>query len=292
MRARQLLAVCKKHDGFWDVVQHYPTSLRSAARVLVNNGGLLWELTKRDFVGRYKGSFLGLAWSLFNPLLMLMIYTFVFGVAFKARWGTASDDSRVNFAIVLFSGLIVHGLFAECLMRSPTLITSNANYVKKVVFPLEILPLVSLGSALGHFLVSFVVLIFFCLISGTGLHTGGILLPIILLPMLLIVIGLSWVFASLGVYLRDSAQVIGMISTVLLFLAPIFYPISSLPPVYQKLLIFNPITLPVLQVRGLLLWGEPINWGAWATSLAVGIAIFYLGFAWFQKTRKGFADVL
>ncbi|MBY3515011.1 ABC transporter permease [Rhizobium laguerreae] len=267
-------------------------SLLSAARILARNGGLVWELTKRDFVGRYKGSFLGLAWSLFNPLLMLSIYTFVFGVAFKARWGTAGDGSRANFSIVLFSGLIVHSLFAECLMRSPTLITSNANYVRKVVFPLEILPLVSLGSALGHFLVSLAVLIVFCVISGTGLHLSGILLPIVLLPMLLIVVGLSWFFASLGVYLRDSAQVIGMISTILLFLAPIFYPIDSLPPVYQKLLVFNPITLPVVQVRGLLLWGEGINWGAWATSMVVGLAIFYLGFAWFQKTRKGFADVI
>jgi len=274
------------------VIQHYPTSLLSAARILVRNGGLLWELTKRDFIGRYKGSFLGLAWSLFNPLLMLTIYTFVFGVAFKARWGTAGDDSRSNFAIVLFSGLIVHGLFAECLIRSPTLITSNPNYVKKVVFPLEILPLVSLGSALGHFLVSLLVLIVFCVISGTGLHPSGILLPIVLLPMLLIVLGLSWFFASLGVYLRDFVQVIGMISTVLLFFAPIFYPISSLPPFYQGLLIFNPITLPVVQVRGLLLWGEAINWSAWAASMVVGLVIFYLGFAWFQKTRRGFADVL
>ncbi|SCB59657.1 lipopolysaccharide transport system permease protein [Rhizobium aethiopicum] len=291
MQAQQLLMVCQTFAGP-GVIQAYPTSLLSAARIFLRYRGLLWELTKRDFAGRYKGSFLGLAWSLFNPLLMLSIYTFVFGVAFKARWGTPSEDSNANFAIVLFSGLIIHGLFAECLVRSPTLITSNVNYVKKVVFPLEILPLVSLGSALGHFLVSLVVLIAFCAIVGTGLHSSGILLPIVLLPMLLIVVGLSWFFASLGVYLRDFAQVIGIVSTILLFLAPIFYPISSLPPVYQKLLIFNPITLPVVQVRGLLLWGERINWGAWAISMVVGLAVFNLGFVWFQKTRKGFADVL
>ncbi|MBB3944609.1 lipopolysaccharide transport system permease protein [Rhizobium skierniewicense] len=263
----------------------------AVVKTLIHNRGLLWELTKRDFVSRYKGSVFGLAWSLFNPLLMLAIYTFVFSVAFKARWG-AGNDSQVNFAIVLFSGLIVHALFAECLMRAPTIIAANANYVKKVVFPLEILPLMTMGSALGNFIVSLVVLMFFCLISGTFIHPAGLLLPIILLPLLLMTLGLSWFLASLGVYLRDFAQVIGMLTTVALFLAPVFYPISALPPAYQSLLTLNPITLPVLQVRDALLWGAPLNWVAWAMSLLVSLAVFYLGFAWFQKTRRGFADVL
>lgn len=263
----------------------------AAVRALTRNRGLLWELTKRDFVSRYKGSVFGLAWSLFNPLLMLAIYTFVFSVAFKARWGTA-DENQVNFAIVLFSGLIVHALFAECLVRAPSLIAMNANYVKKVVFPLEILPLMTMGSALGNFAVSLVVLIFFCFVSGTPLQPAGLLLPILLLPMLLMILGLSWFLASLGVYLRDFAQVIGMLTTVALFLAPIFYPISALPPGFQSLLILNPITLPVIQLRDALLWAEPLNWVAWGVSLMVGLAVFSLGFAWFQKTRRGFADVL
>lgn len=272
-------------------MMNYPVDPLSAARSLTRNGGLLWELTKRDFVGRYKGSVLGLAWSLFNPLLMLAIYTFVFSVAFNARWGT-SDEGKVDFAIVLFSGLIIHALFAECLVRAPTLIASNANYVKKVVFPLEILPLMTMGSALGHFLVSLSVLIAFCVLSGAELHLAGLLLPVLLLPLLLMILGLSWLLSSLGVYLRDFAQVISMVTTISLFLAPIFYPISALPATYQSLLVLNPITLPVMQLRGALLWGEPINWFAWAVSLVVGLAIFYLGFAWFQKTRRGFADVL
>ena len=272
-------------------MKNYPVSPTAVAETLTRNRGLLWELTKRDFVSRYKGSIFGLAWSLFNPLLMLAIYTFVFSVAFKARWG-AADESQVNFAIVLFSGLIVHALFAECLVRAPTLIVTNTNYVKKVVFPLEILPLMTMGSALGNFMVSLVVLMFFCILSGTPLHPAGLLLPVLLLPLLLMILGLSWFLASLGVYLRDFAQVIGMLTTVALFLAPIFYPISALPPAYQSLLILNPITLPVLQVRDALLWGEPLNWVAWAISLVVALAVFYLGFAWFQKTRRGFADVL
>lgn len=272
-------------------MRNHPVDPLAVARSLTRNKGLLWELTKRDFVARYKGSIFGLAWSLFNPLLMLAIYTFVFSVAFKARWG-AADENQVNFAIVLFSGLIVHALFAECLVRAPSLIVMNANYVKKVVFPLEILPLMTLGSALGNLMVSVVVLILFCIISGTALHAAGLLLPILLLPLLLMILGFSWFLASLGVYLRDFAQIIGMLTTVALFLAPIFYPISALPLVYQSLLILNPITLPVLQVRDALLWGEPLNWTAWGISLIVGLAIFHLGFTWFQKTRRGFADVL
>jgi len=262
-----------------------------ALRTLPRHGDLLWELTKRDFLSRYKGSFLGLTWSLLQPLLMLAIYTFVFSVAFNARWGNGGD-SKVDFAIVLFSGLIIHALFAECLVRSPTLIACNQNYVKKVVFPLEILPLMSIGSALGQFGLSLFVLLVFCAMASTPLHATGLLLPILLLPMLLMVLGISWFLASLGVYFRDLAHIIGMITTVSLFLAPIFYPIDALPANYQALLTLNPITLPVNQLRSALLWGEPLNWSAWSASLLAGLIVFYLGLTWFQKTRRGFADVL
>jgi lipopolysaccharide transport system permease protein len=150
----------------------------------------------------------------------------------------------------------------------------------------------ALGSALGHFLVSLLVLVIFCVFSGAPLHVGGLLIPILLLPMLLIALGLSWLLSSLGVFLRDFAQVIVMATTITLFLAPVFYPIDALPPLYQAMLVWNPITLPIMQLRAALLWGDPINWVAWSVSLVIGVLVFYLGFAWFQKTRKGFADVL
>lgn len=252
---------------------------------------LLWELTKRDFIGRYKGSMLGVVWSLFNPLLMLAIYTFVFSVAFKAKWG-GGEESKVAFAIVLFSGMIIHSFFAECLNRAPSLIISHPNYVKKVVFPLEILPWMTLLSALMHLLVSFGVLLVFCLLAGVAVHAGTLLIPIILIPLILMMLGLSWLFASLGVYLRDLSQVIGMVTTVALFLAPVFYPIEVLPEAYQALLTWNPITLPVIQLRDLMLWGKPIQWGSWAISLLVGAVVCQVGYWWFQKSRRGFADVL
>lgn len=252
---------------------------------------LLWNLVKRDFIGRYKGSMLGVVWSLFNPLFMLAIYTLVFSVAFKSKWGVG-EESKVAFAIVLFSGIIIHNFFAECLNRAPGLITGHPNYVKKVVFPLEILPVMALLSALMHFLVSFAVLLIFCLLAGVAIHSGALLIPVILVPLVLMLLGLSWAFASLGVYLRDLSQIMGMATTVALFLAPVFYPIEALPEAYQALLAWNPITLPVIQLRDLLLWDKPLNWNQWGSSFVIGLVVCQIGYWWFQKSRRGFADVL
>lgn len=253
---------------------------------------LIWELVKRDFIGRYKGSMLGVVWSLFNPLLMLAIYTFVFSVAFNARWGGHSDESKIAFAIVLFSGIIIHTFYAECLNRAPSLIVIHANYVKKVVFPLEILPWMVLLSALLHFLVSFGALVVFCLLCGVTIHAGALLIPVALLPLVLMIMGMSWILASLGVYLRDLSQVVAMLVTISLFLAPIFYPIENLPQVYRDILTWNPITLPVVQLRNLMLWAKPFEWGAWAVSLVIGVVVCQIGYWWFQKSRRGFADVV
>lgn len=269
----------------------YSSTPASIVNTLYQQRTLLWELAKRDFIGRYKGSFLGVVWSLFNPILMLAIYTFVFSVAFKARWGTGAE-SRVAFAIVLFSGMIIHGLFSECLNRAPGLITSHANYVKKVVFPLEILPWMTLLSALFHFMVSFCVLLFFCLFAKVTVQASALLVPVALIPLVLMILGLSFVFASLGVYLRDLAHLMGMVTTVALFLAPVFYPVDALPADYQPLLVWNPITLPIIQLRDLMFWGRQPDWNDWAGSLIVGLCIFQAGYWWFQKSRQGFADVL
>ena len=261
-------------------------------RSLVQNRELLWELVKRDFIGRYKGSMLGMAWSLFNPLLMLAIYTIVFSVAFKAKWGGTDEENKVAFAIVLFSGMIIHSFFAECLNRAPSLIISHPHYVKKVVFPLEILPWMAILSALLHFFVSFGVLLVFCLLAQVTIHIGVLFTPVILLPLILMILGFSWAFASLGVYLRDLSQVIGMVTTVALFLAPVFYSIDKLPEIYQSILVWNPITLPIIQLRDLMLWNKPILWNQWAISLGIGLLICQTGYWWFQKSRRGFADVL
>ncbi len=253
---------------------------------------LLVLLIKRDVVGRYKGSFLGLLWSFLNPLFMLVIYTFVFGVVFKGRWQASEATTHAEFALILFAGLVVFNLFAECIAKAPGLILSNVNYVKKVVFPLNILPWVSLGSAFFHWLVSVFVWIIFFLFSGYELSWTAVSLPLILLPFALLTLGLSWFLASIGVFMRDIGQVINMVITALLFLSPVFYPLSALPDSLQPYLYLNPLTFIIEQTRNVLIWGKWPNWSALAVYYFIGSVVAVLGFVWFEKTRKGFADVL
>lgn len=256
------------------------------------NKRLILQLSKREVLGRYRGSALGLSWSFFNPILMLVIYTFVFSVVFKARWGTGADESKTDFAIILFVGLLIHGFFAECINRSPMLITSNVSYVKKVVFPLEVLPWVAFCSALFHAGISLLVLLAAQLIFKHSIPATALLLPLVLLPLLLGIMGLSWLFSSLGVYLRDISQITAMFSTVLLFMSAVFFPIDALPEKYQFAIRINPLASIIEQSRNVLVFGRMPDFTAWAIMLAAGALIAWCGFAWFQKTRKGFADVL
>jgi lipopolysaccharide transport system permease protein len=258
---------------------------------LVKHRHLIWQMTKREVIGRYRGSILGLMWSFFHPLLMLAVYTFVFYVVFKARWGNHGDN-KTEFAMLLFTGLIVYSIFAECTNRAPNLIVSNVNYVKKVVFPLEILPLVSLGSALFHAAVSVGVLLLFYGFVHMSVNWTVILFPILLVPLVFFILGLSWFLASVGVYLRDAGQGIGIVTTLVLFLAPIFYPISAIPEIYRSLVYINPLTLIVEQARDVLIWGKQPQWSYLGIYLLCSMVFAWLGFTWFQKTRKGFADVL
>jgi lipopolysaccharide transport system permease protein len=249
-------------------------------------------MTKREVVGRYKGSVVGIAWSLFNPVLMLVIYTFVFSVVFKSRWGAADSDNKTEFATILFVGMIVFNLFAETINRAPSLILSNVNYVKKVIFPLEILPVINLGAALFHAAISFGVLICALLLFNGYLHWTVVFLPIVLIPFIFLIMGVSWFLASLGVYVRDVGQTIGVITTLMMFLSPIFYPISAVPSEFQKIVLMNPLSLIIEQARVVLVFGCSPNLYALGAYGLLAILMMYLGFSWFQKTRKGFADVL
>lgn len=255
------------------------------------NRSLIFTLVKREVVGRYRGSMFGILWSFFHPVLMLAVYTFFFSVIFKARW-SAGSDSKTEFALVLFAGLLVFNLFAECLGRAPSLILANVNYVKKVIFPLEVLPWVSLGSAIFHTLISFCVWLVFYLVFFGVPHLTLLLFPVVLIPLVLFTMGLSWLLASLGVYLRDVGQIISIAITVLMFLSPIFYPASALPAEYRFLLQINPLTSVIELVRDVLIWGKLPDWTTLGIATMVSGVIAWLGFAWFQKTRKGFADVV
>lgn len=258
---------------------------------LLNHRQLIWQMTKRDVIGRYKGSILGLTWSFFNPLIMLIVYTFVFSVVFKARWQTGSD-SKTEFALALFIGMIVHGLLAECVNKAPSLILGNAGYVKKVVFPLDILPWIAMGTTIFHSMVSLLAWSLFFILVNQSFHWTAIFLPFIFLPLILLTMGITWFLASLGVYLRDVGQVTGVFTMVLMFMSPVFYPISNLPERFQPFMYANPLTFILEQSRAVLMWGQLPNWQGLLISLVLSLVVAWLGFAWFQKTRKGFADVL
>jgi lipopolysaccharide transport system permease protein len=260
---------------------------------LWRNRQLIAQMTKREVVGRYKGSAMGLAWSFFNPVFMLVVYTFVFSEIFKSRWGgVGGDESKTQFALVLFVGMIVLSLFSEVLNRAPNLILSNVNYVKKVVFPIEILPVVAMGAALFHTLISVFVLLAAFLTFNGHLHWTVVFAPLVLMPLVALTVGLAWMLASLGVFLRDVGQTIVIITTVLMFLSPVFYPINAVPVRFRLFIMANPLTFIIEQAREVMIWGHLPNWTGLFAYTFVALVVAWLGYAWFQKTRKGFADVI
>ena len=270
-----------------------PTSLAALGKSLWRNRQLIVQMTKREVAGRYKGSAMGLAWSFFNPLFMLTVYTFVFSEIFKSRWGgIGGDNSKTQFAVVLFSGMIVLNLFSEVFNRAPGLIVSNVNYIKKVVFPIEILPVIAMGAALFHSLISLGVLLAAFVLFNGYLHWTVIFIPLILLPLIILSTGLAWMLASLGVFLRDVGQFVGIISTVLMFLAPVFYPLTAVPERFRPFIMANPLTFIIEQAREVLIWGHLPSWLGLGIYTLAAIVVAWAGYAWFQKTRKGFADVL
>ncbi|MEB0013417.1 ABC transporter permease [Glaciimonas sp. Gout2] len=271
----------------------HTTSLLALVKSLWRNRQLILQMTRREVVGRYKGSAMGMAWSFFNPVFMLVVYTFVFSEIFKSRWGgIGGDNSKTQFALVLFVGMIVLNLFSEVLNRAPGLIISNVNYVKKVVFPIEILPVVTIGAALFHSIISLGVLLAAFAIFNGYLHWTALFAPLVLLPLLILTVGLAWMLASLGVFLRDVGQFITIITTVLMFLAPVFYPLTAVPARFLPFIMANPLTFIIEQAREVLIWGHLPNWLGLGGYTLAAIFIAWIGYAWFQKTRKGFADVL
>jgi lipopolysaccharide transport system permease protein len=271
----------------------HSTSFIGLIRSIWRNRYLIRQMTVREVVGRYKGSIMGLAWSFFSPVFMLAVYTFVFSEIFKARWGTGdAGESKTQFAIILFAGLFVLNLFSEVLNRAPTLISSNVNYVKKVVFPIEILPVIAMMAALIHGAINLLVLLSAYLIFNQSIQWTAIFIPFVLLPLVILTTALAWFLASVGVFLRDVGQTIGLITTVLTFLSPVLYPVSAVPERFRPFIMLNPLTFIIEQTRDVLIWGHYPDWAGLAIYTGVALLIAWGGYAWFQKTRKGFADVL
>ncbi|TFZ05156.1 ABC transporter permease [Ramlibacter henchirensis] len=255
---------------------------------------LVRTLAVREIRGRYQGSMGGMLWSVAVPLLMLAIYTFVFSVVFKARWdqGASAADDRTAHAFMLFAGLIVHGLFAEVISRAPQLIPSNPNFVKKVVFPLETLPIVCVLAAVFQAVVSLVILLAAQLIFTGRLQPSAVYVIPVLLPFVVLTTGAAWILCSIGVFVRDLAQLTGIIAMLAMFMSPVFFPLSALPANLQPWMMANPLTFVIEQTRTVLLLGGQPHWPALALYSLLACLVAWLGFACFQLARRKFADVL
>ena len=234
---------------------------------------------------------MGILWSFLNPLLMLGVYTFFFTEVFNARWRPDSN-SKGEFAIALFAGLIIHTFFAECASRAPNLVVSNPSYVKKIVFPLEILPVVSALSALFHMAISIAVLALFQFVITGAVSQTFLLLPAVLVPLVAVACAAGWLLAALGVFLRDVAQTVGVIIMVMMYTSPLFFPIEAMPEKFRGWMYLNPLTVLMTEGRNIMVWSQIPDLAVLARYTAIALLVSWIAFAGFQKARRGFADVL
>ncbi|MGX5730459.1 ABC transporter permease [Pseudoxanthomonas beigongshangi] len=258
---------------------------------LTRHRSLTRELTKREILGRYRGASFGLLWSLISPFLMLLVYTLAFGYILKSRW-PGTNGSTSDFALILFVGLIVHGFFAECLTRAPNLILANTNYVKRVVFPLDILVWSMVLSAFFHLIANTLVLVLLKWAWHGELSWTLLLLPFVYLPLMILTLAVGWVISALGVYLRDISQFVGVLAAAMLFLSSAIVPVKSLPESYRWVFYANPLTFIIDQAREVAIWGRPPDWAMLGLYSLISALLALASFLLFQKMRKGFADVL
>ena len=259
---------------------------------LLNHKYLFLQMLKRDIQKRYRGSQLGFLWAFFYPILMLLVYTFVFGMVMDVKWGVEGQDN-IEFGLILFAGLLCHGLMAEVVIGSVASITSNVQYVKKVVFPLEILSLVSLANALFHMFLGMLILLVIFIATGNQLHWTILLAPVVMFPFVVFLLGLSWFLSVMGVYIRDLGQIVGVLMTVLMFLCSIVFPFDRLPLELQPYVLWlNPLTIIVEQLRAVVLFGQLPDWELLGLYSIGAFAMFFVGTWLFKRTRNGFADVI
>jgi lipopolysaccharide transport system permease protein len=255
---------------------------------LITHRYLLGQLIKRDVLLRYRGAMFGVAWVFLNPLIMLAIFAYVFGQIFQARW--PQQETGAPFWLVLYSGLIAFNIFAEAVSRAPASVRGTPSYVKKIIFPVEILPLVPLGAALVHGAFNFLILL--AALAWTGHLTPSVVLyPVMLLPLLLLALGLSWFFAAWGVYIKDMSQIVPPFVQMLMFLSPVLYPASAVPELLRPIYQFNPLGAVIESCRNVAL-GQTTDWSAWNTALILGLTATWLGHAFFRYSREEFADAL
>lgn len=252
---------------------------------------LLWQFTVRNVELRHRGSHLGLVWSLLNPLLMLGLYVLVFGYIFGGTFGIIPNETRVDYALGIFLGLTLFHFFAEVLGLAPTLIIGNPNFVKKVVFPLEILPASSVFGALFHLMISLALVFLSLLLFSQHIPASILWLPVIMVPLILIGLGVSWFISALGVFFRDISQVIQFISMALLWASGVFFSAQKYPAAWAYLR-YNPLLLAIDLSRDAALWARPLNFHHLIYLYASGLLTCYLGHLAFKRMKPAFADVI
>lgn len=260
-------------------------------RALAAHAALVMELTRREVDARYRGASLGVLWALVSPFLLLCIYAIAFGTVMGGRWPEVRA-SDTPFSIILFAGMIPYFVLSECMVRSPELVVANPAYVKRVVFPLEVLPWPMLFSALFHCLMNVLVFIAMRLVMEREFAWTVIYLPCVILPIAIIGLGISWFMSSIAVYFRDVRQVMGLASMAILFLSSVMIPVATVPAEYKAIFMLNPLSFIAEQSRAVLIWGQPPDWGGLAVYTLAALAFMYAGHAWFMATKRGFADVL
>lgn len=255
--------------------------------------GLLAQLTQREIDARYRHSWLGALWMVITPLVMMAVLTLVFRQVMGVRWpGLGHEEAHLGFALRLYAGMVVFQFFADCVNRAPTLVLSQPQLVKKVVFPLELLAWVNVASASAALLVSGVLLVLGVTWMHGGMSLPWLALPLVWLPLLPLLLGLGWLLSGMGTYVRDVAQVLGPVLSALMFLTPIFFPIEALPPLARSWMVLNPLAEPITQTRAVLIDGRWPDWGAMAVHALGCVLVAVVGAAWFARVRKGFADVV
>lgn len=274
--------------SFWGFLNPIVT-----ARNLWSHRDLVWQLARRDVAMRYRATHLGLLWSVLTPLIQLAVYTFLFAIVFKIRWGSDTGESRGIYALAMFSGMLVYNVFSEVMTRAPGLVVGNPNYVKKLVFPLEVFVPSALIGALINMVISLAVwLAGWVLITRTWPHLTMVWLPIAVIPVLFTTVGLSWGIASLGVFVRDLSHAVQLFVWILFFMTPIFYRVDSVPYPYRAILEVNPLSHAIEDVRNALMHGMHPDW-PWLGAATLGsLLLAQLGYAFFMKSKRAFADVL
>jgi lipopolysaccharide transport system permease protein len=253
---------------------------------------LLWQFTVRQLRLEHKGSVLGGAWMVIQPLLFLALYTFVFGFVFGGRFNVTEGETRVEFALGVYLGLSIYNFFSDMINRSPRMMVSNPNLIKKVVFPLEILPCAHLLAGLFRFALNLTICLLAIALIGPGLSTGSVWLPFIVLPLAMTGMGLAWLFFSLGVYFRDVAQITPFLCTALLYVSAVFYPATLIPDLAWPFLSWNILIYAIEMTRGVVLWGQPMPVGTLVWMYVGAVGVLAAGLLVFRKLKPGFADVI